>query len=99
MNHPELNKISYLTRWSFLLAIVPMLVAPLVLLPVNHAFAAQYLNSAEPMCSGSDSTVLFCDDFEDGAWYYFSGTNDYRSEEHTSELQSLTNLVWRLLLE
>ena len=41
MNHPELNKISYLTRWSFLLAIVPMLVAPLVLLPVNHAFAAQ----------------------------------------------------------
>ena len=53
MNHPELNKISYLTRWSFLLAIVPMLVAPLVLLPVNHAFAAQYLNSAEPMCSGS----------------------------------------------
>ncbi len=77
MNHPELNKISYLTRWSFLLAIVPMLVAALVLLPVNHAFAAQYLNSAEPMCSGSDSTVLFCDDFEDGAWYYFSGTNDY----------------------
>src|SRR5258706_7319778 len=23
----------------------------------------------------------------------------FRSEEHTSELQSLTNLVWRLLLE
>src|ERR1019366_1382946 len=26
-------------------------------------------------------------------------TNEYRSEEHTSELQSLTNLVCRLLLE
>src|SRR5438046_7166143 len=26
-------------------------------------------------------------------------TADYRSEEHTSELQSLTNLVCRLLLE
>src|SRR5258706_12058234 len=25
--------------------------------------------------------------------------HDKRSEEHTSELQSLTNLVWRLLLE
>ena len=78
MSHPELNKISYRTRWSFLLAIVPMLVAPLLLLSVNHAFAAQYLNSAEPMCSGSDSTVLMCDDFEDGAWYYYSGgQNDY----------------------
>src|SRR5262249_61664928 len=27
------------------------------------------------------------------------GHGDYRSEEHTSELQSLTNLVCRLLLE
>src|SRR5438093_4502041 len=30
-----------------------------------------------------------------GVWTYFS----LRSEEHTSELQSLTNLVCRLLLE
>src|SRR5438046_943549 len=28
-----------------------------------------------------------------------AGTSNYRSEEHTSELQSLTNLVCRLLLE
>jgi len=69
MNHPELNKISYVTRWSFLLAIVPMLVAPLLLLSVGHAFAAQYLNSSEPICNGSDPTVLMCDDFEDGTWY------------------------------
>src|SRR5438045_6018013 len=27
------------------------------------------------------------------------GTEGARSEEHTSELQSLSNLVWRLLLE
>src|SRR5438046_4802829 len=29
----------------------------------------------------------------------FAGVADQRSEEHTSELQSLTNLVCRLLLE
>src|SRR5437016_6504113 len=33
-------------------------------------------------------------------WYLFSPMTFYlRSEEHTSELQSLTNLVCRLLLE
>src|SRR5262249_58901717 len=47
----------------------------------------------------------------DGTGFYVSGGGDdvvhgfrregdrYRSEEHTSELQSLTNLVCRLLLE
>src|SRR5437016_7701438 len=30
---------------------------------------------------------------------YDFGSNQWRSEEHTSELQSLTNLVCRLLLE
>src|SRR2546430_7667402 len=33
-----------------------------------------------------------------GTWAAFQGTND-RSEEHTSELQSQSNLVCRLLLE
>src|SRR5437016_11021607 len=32
-------------------------------------------------------------------WTLFSGPRSMRSEEHTSELQSLTNLVCRLLLE
>src|SRR5437016_12477870 len=32
-------------------------------------------------------------------WRPFAPTRVYRSEEHTSELQSLTNLVCRLLLE
>src|SRR5258706_7563241 len=31
--------------------------------------------------------------------HHHSGDHAYRSEEHTSELQSLTNLVCRLLLE
>ena len=31
--------------------------------------AAPYYNSSETGCDGSDSTVLFCDDFEDGSWY------------------------------
>ena len=30
---------------------------------------ALYLNSAEPMCNGTDSTVLMCDDFERANWY------------------------------
>src|SRR5437016_10936695 len=33
------------------------------------------------------------------SWYNACHKNDPRSEEHTSELQSLTNLVCRLLLE
>ena len=32
------------------------------------AWADMYLNSAEPLCSGDDPTVLMCDDFEDGDW-------------------------------
>src|SRR5438093_6698225 len=35
----------------------------------------------------------------DGAGVWRAGLVNYRSEEHTSELQSLTNLVCRLLLE
>src|SRR5437016_10320630 len=31
--------------------------------------------------------------------FVFEHENEFRSEEHTSELQSLTNLVCRLLLE
>src|SRR5205085_3102767 len=34
-----------------------------------------------------------------GAWYLLAGMAYYRSEEHTSELQSQSNLVCRLLLE
>src|SRR5688572_31655496 len=34
-----------------------------------------------------------------GRAYMFAGKGDFRSEEHTSELQSQSNLVCRLLLE
>src|SRR5438477_5006862 len=34
-----------------------------------------------------------------GGHKYFAGPNWYRSEEHTSELQSHVNIVCRLLLE
>jgi len=69
MSHPGLNTNSHQARWSFPLSIVPMLAAPLLMLSGGYAFAAQYLNSSEPMCGGSDPTVLLCDDFEDGTWY------------------------------
>jgi hypothetical protein len=69
MNRPDWNKISHLTPSSILSAIAPALVGSLLLLTVGHAVAAQYLNSTEPMCNGTDPTVLLCDDFEDGKWY------------------------------
>lgn len=31
--------------------------------------AAPYYNSSETGCDGTDSTVVFCDDFEDGDWF------------------------------
>jgi len=34
------------------------------------AGADPYFNSSEPGCDGSDSTVLLCDDFEDGDWFF-----------------------------
>jgi hypothetical protein len=45
-----------------------VLAVPLFLLWTGGTLAAQYLNSAEPMCNGSDPTVVMCDDFEDGVW-------------------------------
>lgn len=39
-----------------------------VLLRCLNAYAAPYLNSTEPICDGSDPTVLLCDDWEDGVW-------------------------------
>lgn len=31
--------------------------------------AAPYYNSSEAGCDGTDTNVVFCDDFEDGVWY------------------------------
>src|SRR5438093_8428263 len=41
----------------------------------------------------------FTADRREGRWLMMSDVCKHRSEEHTSELQSLTNLVCRLLLE
>src|SRR5262249_17227718 len=54
--------------------------------------------------SGSPGDVIANVAFEVGADLTILGTHEYgtvhkRSEEHTSELQSLTNLLCRLLLE
>jgi len=35
---------------------------------VREAWADPYFNSSEAMCNASDSTILFCDDLEDGNW-------------------------------
>jgi hypothetical protein len=50
-----------------------LVVAATTLIAGTQAEAGYYLNSAEPMCNGSDSTVLMCDDFEDGSWYTTNG--------------------------
>ena len=47
-----------------------MLVLAPFLIPSDLAYADQYFNSAEPGCDGSDPTVVFCDDFEDGDWAF-----------------------------
>lgn len=38
------------------------------LLTAPDAHAHMYFNSSEPGCDGSDPTIIWCDDFEDGAW-------------------------------
>src|SRR5437016_11366026 len=54
---------------------------------------------------GDPATVINASGLSDNFEQWFALTNDlllnptFRSEEHTSELQSLTNLVCRLLLE
>ncbi len=46
-----------------------LVVALLLLLLSGSAFSHAYYNSTETGCDGTDSTVLMCDDFEDGVWY------------------------------
>src|SRR5438093_3862376 len=53
------------------------------------------LHDALPICWTSEIDARRCCSTMATAWSYIGS----RSEEHTSELQSLTNLVCRLLLE
>src|SRR5262249_61811867 len=60
--------------------------------PIRPAMAtrlAQLINMSDIGVSILESILM----------YRFEDRDPYRSEEHTSELQSLTNLVCRLLLE
>jgi hypothetical protein len=74
MNHSELNKTSYRTRWSFLLISSVATLGILLLLSGRQSYADPYFNSSEPGCNGSDPNKLFCEDFETpgvsgGRWY------------------------------
>src|SRR5258706_8519367 len=59
---------------------------------------AYLLLLAMPVLAGG-VTMLITDRFFGTSFFSAAGGGDPRSEEHTSELQSLTNLVCRLLLE
>jgi len=52
-----------------------------------------------PGMSGIEATRRVLEQAPETAVLVLTGAADERSEEHTSELQSLTNLVCRLLLE
>jgi hypothetical protein len=45
-----------------------------------QAFADPFFNSSEPGCDGSDPTVLWCDDFEDGDWAQIYGSGGSNPE-------------------
>src|SRR5258706_12162004 len=57
------------------------------------------INPTKPVVIGDDTGIGgHCLIFTHGAWANALDGYSGRSEEHTSELQSLTNIVWRLLL-
>src|SRR5262249_62430885 len=74
--------------------------APTVIYPLS-------LHDALPICLGHRRLSIVdvasghqpMTNAEDGSLHITYNGEIYRSEEHTSELQSLTNLVCRLLLE
>src|SRR2546427_7633373 len=67
------------------------------LFPYTTLFRSHSRNFRRSGCS-RDSQRVFSHDCL-GRWFQFRGQSWLRSEEHTSELQSQSNLVCRLLLE
>src|SRR5438046_8629608 len=63
---------------------------------LDERFAAQQTSVDRAMAEHRASAVLAAEAL---ARWQASANSQIRSEEHTSELQSLTNLVCRLLLE
>src|ERR1035441_10940677 len=78
---------------------VPPVALPWISMPVHRrsfllsGVAAPFVQTRK-RSTARPNVVLFMTD-DHGAW----ATGAYRSEEHTSELQSLRHLVCRLLLE
>jgi hypothetical protein len=68
MNNLDSYELNTNARMNHLLVVSLMLLAPLLFLSTSQAFANLYFNSSEPGCDGSDPTVVWCDDFEDGDW-------------------------------
>src|SRR5258706_9588933 len=72
------------------------------LFPYTTLFRSTVLGSAELNAiaqTGTEGNDVLTGFLGLGLTYRGLGGDDTRSEEHTSELQSLTNLVYRLLLE
>ena len=60
----------------------------LVGLTAGTSAADMYLNSSEPMCNGTDSTMLMCDDFEDGDWAQTNCDGNRNGSNITSDPQN-----------
>src|SRR5437016_7412282 len=74
------------------------------LTPGGHAASkptplSETLNTTALLANFSSRTTVFAWLYCTIFWSASCATRNKRSEEHTSELQSLTNLVCRLLLE
>ena len=58
------------SMWAVLVAAAALLG---VLAATSPTAADLYFNSSEAGCDGSNPSVLFCDDFEDGDWFATTG--------------------------
>src|SRR5258705_2002763 len=68
-------------------------------LPISGTVGAAAHGSASPCCVPCTVGSAFCGVREPGLVGFVARQAGLRSEEHTSELQSLRHLVCRLLLE
>src|SRR2546427_2162617 len=98
---PTTGRRTHMKHWTDLFKLVVALLALAVLLPAPAALAG---SSADEIKNCPDQNWCAYHRTVDTAWRHspltqVNTTNVKRSEEHTSELQSQSNLVCRLLLE
>src|SRR2546430_12017131 len=65
----------------------------------DYIYYLHVLGKADPERIGKLANYVRRRQLADGGWSIYPGGPSERSEEHTSELQSQSNLVCRLLLE